>query len=89
MLNDGYGSIFDTLPETAKLTFRYTAGALIRNKIKREFEKICFDHDLELNIREVKGIFDSDYFVKITGNTKIIMALKPHLEKWFKKIQKG
>ena len=70
-----------------KLKFGCTAGALVRGQIKRELEKICFDLNLKLAIKESKGLIESNLFIEITGDDIAIIALRPSLDKWLKKIE--
>jgi len=72
-----------------RLKFSATAGALIRKQFRRELEKVCFENDLELDIRENKGFFESDYFIKITGEDHILLALEPALKDWLDRISGG
>ncbi len=69
-----------------KLRFGCTAGALVRGQIKRELEKICFDLNLKLTIKESKGLIESNLSIEIIGDDATITALRPSLDKWLKKI---
>ena len=65
-----------------KLTFQFTAGALVRRKLCFELETFCEDADLNCSLRESRGLLESDYYVKITGPVEKVRLAKEVLEKW-------
>lgn len=68
------------------LKFRCTVGALIRGGFTRGLQNVCFDHDLSLEITESKGFFESEFYIKITGEQAKITVLAPNIKKWLEKM---
>lgn len=56
------------------LKFTYVAGLLIRRQVRQELERMCFKHNLDLDLKESKGLLETEYLVKITGLDHIIKA---------------
>ena len=71
-----------------KLSFRYRAGVLVRNKIRFELEAFCAKHNLKINIIESRGLFGSEYYVEISGSSDRVKASYKLIEEWFIELDK-
>ncbi len=50
-----------------KLRLRFTAGRFVRREIIRELKEGAFKHDLEVDVDEDNGFFDSVFVVTFRG----------------------
>lgn len=69
------------------LKFTFHAGALIAGQIKSEIQKICFERDLDCEIKKFGGWISSDYGVTITGDAQKLKDLMPLLQRWSAKLK--
>lgn len=58
-----------------------TAGLFIRGFFIREVRSFCWKHDLELHIDEDKGLLESTYRIKVSGDSSMVEALSKWIEK--------
>ena len=73
---------------SAKFEFQFTAGVLIRNKVKFEIEAYCARNDLTCNVIENKGILESDFQVVICGKNDDVITASEELTHWLDKISR-
>ena len=67
--------------------FTLTLGALIRRKVISEIKSACFRYDLDIDVQESKGLLESDYLIKISGDSDKVERLKTAMGKWFKSLE--
>lgn len=70
----------NTSTKQAKATFNLRAGAAVRGQIKGAIEGFCLQNDINLQIKESKGIFQSTYYFKATGTNAAIEALESEIK---------
>ena len=65
-----------------KLKFTVEAGVLMRGTLRRELEKYCFMRNLDLDLKESKGWFESAFLVTIKGPAKLGIQVREDMERW-------
>lgn len=55
-------------PETVKNKFEFTCGRLIRKQVEGEMRRLAFFFDLELDLRETKGLLESSFYGAVSGD---------------------
>ena len=67
-----------------KATYKTTiyAGLLVRGRIKREIERLCFTHNVECDIKENRGWLESDLLVTLKGEPDILKRVAKGLVNW-------
>ncbi len=68
--------------------FTMTVGRLIRNAVKRELRRSAFEADVEIDIKEEKGFFQSDLLVTVSGEDRDKLEMyHASLVEWSKTMQ--
>lgn len=70
----------------AKIKYKttYVAGALVRNKIKREIDSYCFMHGIEIEFKEDRAWLNSQVYLTLTGKKEDIKNILD----WLKDLEK-
>ncbi|MBI3553801.1 MAG: hypothetical protein HY077_14995 [Elusimicrobia bacterium] len=65
---------------SAKLTF--SAGALIRTRVRNEIAKYCDFHGLKYSLKEYKGWLSSDFLLSVEGPQDKVEYLLKQIQQW-------
>jgi hypothetical protein len=63
-----------------KVKVPFTAGALIRGRVRREIEKYCDYHGLKYELKEYKGLLESDFLLTVEGPYSKVKGLTDQLQ---------
>ena len=76
---------FSTVPTV--LRFQVEVGALIRGRVRSEIEGEAWARGLEIETRETKGILDSIYRFKVSGESQAVVKFQHDIARWLKEIE--
>ncbi len=62
--------------------FSIQAGLLHRGTVKRELERVCFENDVECDIKENRGWLESDLLVTLKGEKGIVERVARGVANW-------
>lgn len=58
----------------------FTAGALIRGQVRREIQRFCDYHGLQYELKEYKGLLESDFLLTVEGPYSTLKQLTDWLQ---------
>jgi len=72
-----------------RLKFTMEAGILMRGALRRELEKYCFTRNLDLDLKESKGWFESAFLVTIKGPANLGARVRMDMKQWGKQLEEA
>jgi hypothetical protein len=69
------------------LRFQVGVGALIRGRVRSEIEGEAWARGLEVETRETKGLLDSIYRFKVSGESDAVVRFQRDITRWLEEIE--
>ncbi|MDO8507075.1 MAG: hypothetical protein Q7S53_00720 [bacterium] len=66
----------------ARYTFEVEAGLLLRKAVRDYVKRYCFERDLSLEVDESKGLLESNFMFKISGEEDTISRARKDIPKY-------